>query len=58
MLVQNTVEGFLADPIYGGNRDFFGWKLIGFPSPRYNYVSEIEQYGKKYDMPFVSIEAA
>lgn len=55
MLVQNTVEGFLADPIYGGNRDFVGWKLIGFPGPRYNYVAEIEQYGKSYDMPFVSI---
>jgi gluconate 2-dehydrogenase gamma chain len=55
MLVQNTVEGFLADPLYGGNRDFIGWKLIGFPGPRYNYVAEIEQYGKRYDMPFVSI---
>ncbi|HEY1328655.1 MAG TPA: gluconate 2-dehydrogenase subunit 3 family protein [Casimicrobiaceae bacterium] len=55
MLVQNTVEGFLADPLYGGNRNFIGWKLIGFPGPRYNYVDEIEQHGKRYDMPFVSI---
>jgi gluconate 2-dehydrogenase gamma chain len=55
MLVQNTVEGFLADPLYGGNRDFAGWKLIGFPGPRYNYVAEIEQFGKRYDMPYVSI---
>ena len=55
MLLQNTMEGFLADPMYGGNRDFIGWKLIGFPGPRYNYVAEIDQYGKKYDMPFVSI---
>jgi gluconate 2-dehydrogenase gamma chain len=55
MLIENTVEGFLADPVYGGNRDFAGWKLIGFPGPRYNYIAEIEQYGKKYDAPFVSI---
>jgi gluconate 2-dehydrogenase gamma chain len=55
MLVQNTIEGFLADPVYGGNRDFAGWKLIGFPGPRYNYVAEIEQYGKRYEMPFVSV---
>lgn len=54
-LVSNTVEGLLADPVYGGNRDFIGWKLIGFPGPRYNYVAEIDQYGKAYDMPFVSI---
>ena len=38
MLWQNTQEGFFADPLYGGNRDFAGWKLIGFPGPRYNYV--------------------
>ncbi len=55
MLVVNTVEGFLADPIYGGNKDFIGWKLVGFPGPRYNYVAQIGQYGKKFDMPFVSI---
>jgi len=55
LLVQNTVEGFLADPMYGGNRDFAGWKLVGFPGPRYNYVAEIEQFGKRYDMPYVSI---
>lgn len=55
MLLQNTVEGFLADPMYGGNRDFAGWKLIGFPGPRYNYVEEIEQYGKRYAMATVGI---
>jgi hypothetical protein len=20
-----------ADPVYGGNKDFAGWKLVGFP---------------------------
>lgn len=56
MLLQNTQEGFLADPMYGGNRDFAGWKLIGFPGPRYNYVAEIEQYGKTYTMPTVGLQ--
>ena len=27
----HTMEGMLADPIYGGNRDFAGWRLVGFP---------------------------
>jgi gluconate 2-dehydrogenase gamma chain len=27
----HTIEGMFADPIYGGNKDFAGWKLIGFP---------------------------
>jgi gluconate 2-dehydrogenase gamma chain len=31
MLQSDAHEGFLADPIYGGNRDFAGWKLVGYP---------------------------
>ncbi|RAN82249.1 twin-arginine translocation pathway signal protein [Bacillus sp. SRB_336] len=55
LLWQNTQEGYLADPAYGGNRDFAGWKLIGFPGPRYNYVEEIEHFGQPYTQPFVSL---
>lgn len=55
LLLQNTKEGFLADPIYGGNRDFAGWKLIGYPGPRYNYVDEIGKFGQPYQAPFVSL---
>ena len=55
MLWKNTVEGFLADPMYGGNYNYAGWKLVGFPGPRYNYVAEIEQYGKPYTEPTVGI---
>lgn len=29
-LVYLTIEGFLADPKYGGNKDGVGWKLIGY----------------------------
>ena len=31
LLWRNTEEGYFADPIYGGNRDKVGWKLLGFP---------------------------
>ncbi len=55
MLWQNTCEGYFADPLYGGNRDFAGWKLVGFPGPRYNYVKEIVQYGKPYARPTVGL---
>ena len=27
----HTMEGMFADPIHGGNKDFAGWRLIGFP---------------------------
>jgi len=25
----HTMEGMFADPIYGGNKDFAGWNLVG-----------------------------
>lgn len=30
-LYQTVMEGMFADPIYGGNRDKAGWKMLGFP---------------------------
>jgi len=30
-LRTHTMEGMFADPVYGGNKDFAGWKLVGFP---------------------------
>jgi gluconate 2-dehydrogenase gamma chain len=34
VLVAHTRQGFYSDPIYGGNRNFVGWSVIGFPGPR------------------------
>ncbi len=31
----HTVLGFLSDPSYGGNREFAGWKVTGYPGPRH-----------------------
>jgi gluconate 2-dehydrogenase gamma chain len=33
LLVLHTRQGFYADPIYGGNQDHVGWKVIGFRGP-------------------------
>ena len=30
-LYQTVMEGMFSDPIYGGNRDKAGWRMIGFP---------------------------
>lgn len=32
-LVMHVRQGFYADPVYGGNRDGVGWKVIGYPGP-------------------------
>jgi len=49
-LLAITMEGFFADPIYGGNRDKAAWKMVGFPGLPATYANLIEQYrGKRYD---------
>jgi len=35
---KHTLEGMFSDPSYGGNANFAGWELIGYPGPRM-YVS-------------------
>lgn len=48
--LQLTMEGFFADPIYGGNRDKVAWKMIGFPGLPASYRDEIRTYfDKRYD---------
>lgn len=32
-LALHTRQGFYGDPVYGGNHDRTGWKVIGFPGP-------------------------
>jgi len=55
MLWQNTQEGYFADPMYGGNREFAGWRLVGYTGPRYNYIEPMRRFGQPDDEPFVGI---
>ena len=54
-LLQNTREGFFADPVYGGNRDMAAWRMIGFPGARYDFRDWVERYNERYPYPPVSI---
>jgi gluconate 2-dehydrogenase gamma chain len=54
-LLQDTREGFFADPIYGGNRDMAAWKMIGFPGARYDYRDWVERHNERYPHPPISI---
>jgi gluconate 2-dehydrogenase gamma chain len=36
----HTMEGMFADPIYGGNKDFAGWRLVGFPGAQPAFTTE------------------
>jgi gluconate 2-dehydrogenase gamma chain len=55
-LLDISMEGFFADPIYGGNRDMAAWKMVGYPGLPATYREDIKKYlGKKYDKPPRSI---
>jgi gluconate 2-dehydrogenase gamma chain len=55
-LLQNTREGYFCDPIHGGNRDMGGWKMIGFPGARADFMDFVNQDGQAYPYGPVSIE--
>jgi gluconate 2-dehydrogenase gamma chain len=54
-MLANVQEGYFADPVYGGNKDMVGWKMIGFPGSRYDYRDYVEQRGQKLNIIPVSI---
>jgi gluconate 2-dehydrogenase gamma chain len=58
LILQNTMEGFFADPLYGGNRNMASWKMIGFPGARYDYRDHIDKHNVPYPRPPVSIYSA
>ncbi|MEZ4565097.1 MAG: gluconate 2-dehydrogenase subunit 3 family protein [Thermomicrobiales bacterium] len=39
-LRNDTIEGMFSDPMYGGNRDLVGWKLIGYPGAQRLYTPD------------------
>ncbi len=54
-VLKNTQEGFFADPVYGGNRDMAGWRMIGFPGARYDYREWVTRHNERYTLPPVGI---
>jgi gluconate 2-dehydrogenase gamma chain len=54
-ILKDTQAGFLADPIYGGNRDMAAWKMIGFPGAHYDYRDWIDRHNQRVTLPVVGI---
>ena len=47
IVYQTVMEGMFADPIYGGNRDKAGWKMLGFPGVIAVHQQNIVKYKNK-----------
>lgn len=44
---RHTLEGMFGDPSYGGNANFAGWDLIGYPGPRMYVSPEMQKMDAK-----------
>jgi gluconate 2-dehydrogenase gamma chain len=55
LILTDTRNGFLADPIYGGNKDLAAWKMIGFPGTHYDYRNWIDRHNERVTLPVVGI---
>ena len=54
-ILANTMEGFFADPIYGGNKEMASWKMLGYPGARYDYRDYIDRHNQDLHLEPVSI---
>ena len=47
MVRTHTLQGTFGDPFYGGNANFVGWDLIGYPGVRTNVSADDQRLGVK-----------
>lgn len=50
-----TNQGYFADPIHGGNADYAGWKMVGFPGAHAYYLSFVDKHNMPYRKPPMGI---
>ncbi|MPZ39207.1 MAG: gluconate 2-dehydrogenase subunit 3 family protein [Rhizobiales bacterium] len=55
MIRENTAEGYLSDPLYGGNRNMAAWKMIGFPGATPVLTPAVSLKGEAYVTPPLAI---
>jgi gluconate 2-dehydrogenase gamma chain len=55
LILKDTQNGFLADPVHGGNKDMASWKMIGFPGAHYDYRDWIDKHNQRVPLPPVGI---
>lgn len=52
----HTMEGMFADPIYGGNKNYGGWRLVGFPGAQAMFTkNDMETDGPFLREPIVGL---
>jgi gluconate 2-dehydrogenase gamma chain len=54
-LLGMTVQGLFSDPLYGGNKNMVGWRMVGFPGAYADYYDLIDQHGIEFKREPLSI---
>ncbi|PYR86149.1 MAG: hypothetical protein DMG18_03665 [Acidobacteria bacterium] len=47
LLRTHTIQGTFSDPFYGGNENFIGWDLIGYPGARIAVSANLQRMDVK-----------
>jgi gluconate 2-dehydrogenase gamma chain len=50
----HTIQGVFSDPYYGGNANFTGWDMIGYPGVRFSVGAELMEMGADHKPNHVS----
>lgn len=62
LIRTHTIQGTFGDPFYGGNANFIGWNLLGYPGTRTTVSADLQRLDKRsepsgksaYDYPMFS----
>jgi len=49
LIRAHTIQGTFSDPFYGGNANFIGWDLIGYPGARTSVSADLQRMDRKPD---------
>lgn len=55
-LLEHTRQGMFGDPVYGGNANFVGWDLLGYPGIKLVWSAEEQEIGAIVEPEHVSVE--
>jgi len=47
LIRAHTIQGMFGDPFYGGNANFVGWTLLGYPGPRTTVSADLQRMDRK-----------
>jgi gluconate 2-dehydrogenase gamma chain len=47
MVRTHTIQGTFSDPFYGGNANFVGWDMIGYPGARVQVDANLQRMDRK-----------